>query len=176
MKDEFGEGIKKKKSIARILIPIFSLLITFLLLFLLYENIKAINEGDYSVKRYSLTIIESISLFIIPFIFNPKAVNKRLNKRNKSKIQRENTILELKIKKLVKLDEHYTPAIIKKCPKCGFINTRKTIVCYNCAYKLNWEMKEQNAPAIIKKCPKCGFDNTRKTKVCYNCNNNLSEN
>jgi len=136
--------IKKKKPIARILIPIFSLLVTFLLLFLLYENIKAINNGDHSVKRYSFTIIESISLFIIPFIFNPKAVNKRLNKRSKSKLPKENDILELKIKRLVKLDGHYTPAIIKKCPKCGFVNTRKTKECYNCGYILSENKNKEN--------------------------------
>ena len=163
----------KLENIARVLIPIISLLITFLILFLLYDNIKAINEGDHTVERYSLTIIESISLFIIPFIFNPKAVNKRINKRIKGKRPIEKDILELKIQKLVKLDGHYSPAIIKKCPNCGFVNTKNSKICYNCAYKLNWELKEQNSLTIIKNCPKCGFVNTRKTKICYNCGNKL---
>ena len=173
MKDEKYSGFQK---ISRILIPILSLLITFLILYLLYENIKAINEGDHSEKRYILTVIESITLFIIPFIFNPKAVSKRINKRNKAKKPEEKDILELKIQKLVKLDGHYTPAIVKKCPKCGFVNTRNSKVCYNCAYRLDWESKVNNRHNIIKKCPKCGFINSRHTKICYNCNNKLIDN
>ncbi len=173
MKDENYSGFQK---ISRVLIPILSLLITFLILYLLYENIKAINEGDHSESRYLMTVIESISLFIIPFIFNPKAVSKRINKRSKAKKPVEKDILELKIQKLVKLNGHYTPAIIKKCPNCGFVNTKKTIICYNCAYKLNWESKEQNTLAIIKNCPKCGFVITKKTKICFNCGYNLIKN
>ena len=170
-----SEKIKysRKENIARVLIPVISLLITFFILYLLFENISAINEGDHSEKRYFLTVIESISLFIIPFIFNPKAVSKRINKRSKTKQPKEKDILELKIQKLVKLDGYYTPAIIKKCPNCGFVNTKKTIICYNCSYKLNWESKEQNSFTVIKNCPKCGFVNTRKTKICYNCGNKL---
>ncbi len=164
----------KKENIARVLIPVISLLITFFILYLLFENISAINEGDHSEKRYLLTVIESISLFIIPFIFNPKAVSKRINKRNKAKKTIEKDILELKIQKLVKLDGHYTPAIIKKCNNCGFINTKKTKVCYNCGYRLDWESKEQDSLTVIKKCPKCGFLFSRKTKVCHNCGYKLS--
>ena len=170
-----SEKIKysRKENIARILIPVISLLITFFILYQLFENISAINEGDHSEKRYFLTVIESISLFIIPFIFNPKAVSKRINKRSKAKQPKEKDILELKIQKLVKLDGHYTPAIIKKCPNCGFVNTKKSIICYNCAYKLDWESKDQNSLIIIKKCPKCGFVNPRKTHMCYNCGNKM---
>ena len=163
----------KLENISRVLIPILSLIITFLILYLLYENIKAINEGNHSEIRYLMTIIESISLFIIPFIFNPKAVSKRINKRSKANQPVEKDILELKIQKLVKLDGHYTPAIIKKCPNCGFVNTKNSTICHNCAYKLNWESKEQNTQSIIMKCPKCSFINARKTKVCYNCGNKL---
>lgn len=165
----------RKENIARVSIPIISLLITFFILYLLFENISAINEGDHSEKRYFLTVIESISLFIIPFIFNPKAVSKRINKRSKAKQPKEKDILELKIQKLVKLNGRYTPAIILKCPNCGFVSTKKTKVCYNCSYKLNWNMKEQNTHTIIMKCPKCSFINTRKTKICFNCGYNLIE-
>jgi len=170
-----NEKIKysRKENIARVLIPVISLLITFFILYLLFENISAINEGDHSDKRYLLTVIESISLFIIPLIFNPKAVSKRINKRNKAKQPDEKNILELKIQKLVKLNGHYTPAIIKKCPNCGFVNTKKSIICFNCAYKLDWESKEQDSLTVIKKCPKCGFVNPRKIHVCYNCGNKL---
>ena len=170
-----NEKIKysRKENIARVLIPVISLLITFFILYLLFDNISAINEGDHSDKRYILTVIESISLFIIPFIFNPKAVSKRINKRNKAKKTIEKDILELKIQKIVKLDGRYTPAIIKKCPNCGFVNTKKSIICYNCAYKLDWESKKQDSLTIIKKCPKCGFVNPRKIHVCYNCGNKL---
>ena len=163
----------KFENIARVLIPSISLLITFLILYLLFENISAINEGDKSEKRYLLTVIESISLFLIPFIFNPKAVSKRINKRSEAKQPKEIDILELKIQKVVKLNGHYTPAIIKKCPNCGFDNTKKTKVCYNCSYKLDWESKDQNSLNIIKKCPKCGFVNPRKTHMCYNCGNKM---
>lgn len=172
MKNE-KKKYSKKENLARVLIPIISLLITFFILYLLYENIKAINEGEHTVERYSLTIIESISLFIIPFIFNPKAVSKRINKRSKAKQPVEKDILELKIQKIVKLDGHYTPSIIKKCPNCGFVNTKKSIICFNCAYKLDWESKDQDSLTIIKKCPKCGFVNPRKIHMCYNCGNNL---
>ena len=170
-----NEKIKytRKENIARVLIPTISLLITFFILYLLFENISAINEGDHSEKRYLFTVIESVSLFIIPFIFNPKAVSKRINKRSKAKQPIEKDILELKIQKLVKLNGHYTPGIIKKCPNCGFINTKKSKICYNCAYKLDWESKNQDSLTIIKKCPKCGFVNPRKTHVCYNCGNKM---
>ena len=166
-----NEKIKysRKEKIARVLIPVISLLITFFILYLLFDNISAINGGDHSDMRYILTVIESISLFIIPFIFNPKAVSKRINKRNIEKKTIEKDILELKIQKLVKLDGHYTPAIIKKCPNCGFVNTKKSIVCFNCGYKLDWESKEQDSLTVIKKCPKCGFLLSRKTNVCHNC-------
>lgn len=166
----------RKENIARVFIPIISILITFFILYLLYENILAINEGDHSGKRYLLTVIESISLFVIPFIFNPKAVNKRINKRSEAKRPIEKEILELKIKKLVKLDGQYTQAIIKKCPKCSFVNTKNSKICYNCGYKLNWNMKEQNKKTVIMKCPKCSFINTRKSKKCFNCGFNLIEN
>ena len=168
--DEKYKGFQK---IRRTLIPILSLLITFLLLYLLFENIKTINEGDNSGKRYFLTIIESIALFVIPFIFNPKAVKKRLDKKNKANIEQKKDILDLKIKKLIKLNGHYTPAIILKCPKCGFINVKKSKVCYNCSYRLNWGIEEQNESSILSKCPKCGFINVKKSKVCYNCSNKL---
>jgi len=173
-----NEKIKysRKENIARVLIPVISLLITFFILYQLFENISAINEGDHSEKRYILTVIESISLFIIPFIFNPKAVSKRINKRSKAKKSVEKDILELKIQKLVKLDGHYTPAIVKNCPKCGFVNVRNSKVCYNCSYRLDWELKENNTPHIIKKCSKCGFINSGHTKICYNCNNKMMEN
>ncbi len=171
-----NEKIKysRLENIARVLIPIISLLITFLILFLLYENIKAITKGDHSVKRYSITFIESISLFIIPFIFNPKAVNKRINKRSQAKPPIEKDNLELKIQKLVKLDGHYTPLIIKKCPNCGFVSTGPySKVCYNCGYKLNWEFKEPDSLSILTNCPKCGFLLSRKTQICHNCGNKL---
>ena len=92
----------RKENIARVLIPVISLLITFFILYQLFENISAINEGDQSEKRYFLTVIESISLFIIPFIFNPKAVSKRINRRSKSKQPKDMDILELKIHCLCK--------------------------------------------------------------------------
>ena len=172
MKDEKYTGFQK---IRKIFVPILSLLITFFLLYLLFENIKAINEGDHSENRYFLIIVESIALFLIPFLFNPKAVNKRINRRNRAKLTQEKNLLELKIKKLVKLDGHYTPAIVLKCPNCKFVSTKKTKICYNCGYKLNWGMKEQNA-TIIMKCPKCSFTITRKTKICNNCGYKLIEN
>ena len=173
-----NEKIKysRKENIARVLIPVISLLITFFILYLLFENISAINEGDHSDKRYLLTVIESISLFIIPFIFNPKAVSKRINKRKKTKQPEKKDILELKIQKLVKLNGKYTPGIVKKCPKCGFVNTRNSKVCYNCKYRLDWESKGKDTPDIIKKCPKCGFVNSGHSKICYNCSNKLIEN
>jgi hypothetical protein len=166
-----SEKIKysRKENIARVLIPVISLLITFFILYQLFENISAINEGDHSDKRYILTVIESISLFIIPFIFNPKAVSKRINKRSKARKPVEKDILELKIQKLVKLDGHYTPAIIHKCPKCGFINVRNVNICYNCKYELKWEFKEPDSLTITINCPKCGFLLSRKTKVCHDC-------
>ncbi|QEE15865.1 zinc ribbon domain-containing protein [Promethearchaeum syntrophicum] len=166
MKNEKYKGFQK---IRKIFVPILSLLITFLLLYLLFENIKAINEGDHSGNRYLLTISESIALFLIPFIFNPKAVNKRINKNKKPEKPKKSSDMDLKIQRLVKLDGHYTASIIKKCPNCGFVNTKKTKICYNCSYKLNWEAKDQNEQSIIMKCPKCSFTNPRTTKICHNC-------
>ena len=129
---------KNKKVKATLIIPLISLLVTIFMLFLLYEDIKALNEGDKSVKRIALTIINSIALFIIPFIFNPKAVKKRFDSREEERIQREKDYLDIIIKKTVKLDETFTPSLIRKCPKCGFMNTGKTKICYNCGFKLNW--------------------------------------
>ena len=64
----------------------------------------------------------------------------------------------------------------ENCPKCGFVNVRNSKVCYNCSYRLDWELKENNTPHIIKKCSKCGFINSGHTKICYNCNNKMVEN
>ena len=171
MNDEKYKGFQK---IRKILVPILSLFTTFLLLYLLYENIKAINEGDHSENRYIFTILESIALFVIPFIFNPKAVIKRINKKNRSEQTNKNDDLDLKIQKIVKLDGHYTTPIIKKCPNCNFINTKKTEICHNCSYKLNWEVKDQNTQTLIMKCPKCSFTNMRNVKICHNCGQKLN--
>ncbi|MHA1718496.1 MAG: hypothetical protein ACTSWX_13000 [Promethearchaeota archaeon] len=137
-KNKYKNSKNKKKKKPSAIIPLLSLGITVFIIYLLVNDIEAMIAGDYSSRRILLTAIESVGLFVIPLIFNPNAVKRRFNKREQARIQKEKDRLDLIIKKTVKLEETFTPAVIRKCPRCGFISTGNAKVCFNCGYKLNW--------------------------------------
>ncbi|UYP47859.1 hypothetical protein NEF87_004144 [Candidatus Lokiarchaeum ossiferum] len=129
---------KKKKNALFFLSSIFSLILTFVLITLLIQNVEAFSHGESSGSLIIYTLLEAIGLFFIPIIFNPRAVKKRLNRNSKSPKSKAKSDLDLRIARMVRLNPKYSPNLIVKCPKCGFDNPSKTKICFNCAFNLNF--------------------------------------
>ena len=127
---------EKKKKAPNVFMPIFTLFITIGLLYLLFIDFQALQSGDSSSKRIFIIIIESVGIFVVPLIFNPKIVKKRFSNKFKLKEVKEIDEFKLRIYKIAKLDAKYSQPLIKKCPKCKFENPRMAKRCFNCNYDL----------------------------------------
>lgn len=60
---------------------------------------------------------------------------------------------------------------MKKCKKCGYLNTEDAVFCENCGTKLV-ELKQ---PKKTKECKKCGYLNAEDAFFCENCGTKLDE-
>ena len=129
---------KKKKNTLFFLSSIFSLVLTFVLITLLIQNVEAFSHGDSSGTLIIQTLLEAIGLFFVPIIFNPRALKKRLNRNSNSAKVKTKSDLDFRIARMVRLDAKYCPNLVVKCPKCGFDNPSKTKICFNCALNLNF--------------------------------------
>ena len=116
---------------------ILSLGTTFAILWLLSQKIQTYTAGDHSPTNILYIILLAISLFIIPFIFLPKAVKRKHGSSKKTAKKPTNAQLELKIRKVMDLTGDYSTNIINKCPKCGFENPARTKMCFNCGFSIS---------------------------------------
>ncbi len=128
----------KKRTLFQIISPIFSLILTILILLRLFYNIQIVIDH----KTINSTILEilflSLAVFIVPFIFNSKSLKKRFNKKGNRYSTNTYPNTELKIRKLLKLNLVYTPNLVNICPKCGFENPSNAKKCFNCLNTLNF--------------------------------------
>ena len=60
---------------------------------------------------------------------------------------------------------------MKKCKKCGYLNTEDAVFCENCGTKL----VEPKQPKKTKECKKCGYLNAEDAFFCENCGTKLDE-
>ncbi|MHA1520611.1 MAG: hypothetical protein ACTSRK_10560 [Promethearchaeota archaeon] len=133
------EKESKIKSIyVKVIAPIFSIGSIIFLLFLIFHDIQIINSGDYPQSTITALIIESILLFLLPLLFNPRAIKKRFeNTKNRSK-KINSDALAFRIEQEIRFAETYRPNVIIKCPKCKFENPSNAKICYNCGFSLNF--------------------------------------
>ncbi|MHA1584054.1 MAG: hypothetical protein ACTSVU_06845 [Promethearchaeota archaeon] len=145
--DEIDEKIQEKttesprrlllKKIWKFLRPLVSLALTIFLFILLFEDInlyQTTQNPDYIVA----IILEALGVFGIPCILNPRIVTDRVSKQRKKKRQEELKKLENQIRRKVKLNAHYAPALVTVCPRCGFENPSFAKICLNCGNKLSF--------------------------------------
>ncbi len=138
MEKEKAPRKKKKNTSYMIFSSLLSLIVTFLLIWSLLLDIEAFTQGDSSGNRIILTVLKSIGLLIIPFIFNPKAVMKRLGRHQEKIDRRKKDALDLQIAKMVRFNAKFSPSLVVKCPKCKFDNPTKTKICFNCGHNINF--------------------------------------
>ncbi|TFH27758.1 MAG: zinc ribbon domain-containing protein [Promethearchaeota archaeon] len=133
-----GEDSKSKSVYVKVIAPILSIASIVSLLLLIFWDIQLINSGDYPQSTITALVIESILLFLLPCLFNPRAIKKRLDGSGKRPQQVDSDVLALKIEKEIRFSESYRPNLVIKCPKCKFENPSKAKICYNCGYKMNF--------------------------------------
>lgn len=61
---------------------------------------------------------------------------------------------------------------MKKCNKCGTVNSKDAIFCENCGTKLDESLLTENK----KECKNCGYLNEENAAFCENCGSSLNEN
>ena len=91
---------------------IVSLIATFGILWLLSQKIQTFVAGDHSPLNILYIALLAISLFILPFIFFPKAVRRKRTHPDRSSTEINATKLDLKIRKVMELTGDYSPNII----------------------------------------------------------------
>ena len=107
------------------------------LLVLLINQIQIFQEGKGDSMDFLWITLEIIGLVLTVLISNP-FLKKSNNENNKSQEKQKTKSLDLKIRRNVQLNTHYTPKIVVKCPKCGFENPSSTKNCYNCFNELSF--------------------------------------
>lgn len=61
---------------------------------------------------------------------------------------------------------------MKKCNKCGTVNSKDAIFCENCGTKLDESLLTEKK----KECKNCGYLNEENAAFCENCGSSLNEN
>lgn len=61
---------------------------------------------------------------------------------------------------------------MKKCNKCGIVNSKDAIFCENCGAKLDESLLTEKK----KECKNCGYLNEENAAFCENCGSSLNEN
>jgi lipopolysaccharide biosynthesis regulator YciM len=130
---------KKDKGVYKKLIsPILSLISTILLLTLIGADIQRLTDGTGTSFTPTAIIIEAVALFILPFLFNPGALSRRFNKLGRGRAKKKKADLDLKIEKQIRFNAEYKPALVVRCPRCGFESPSYAKTCFNCGSKLNF--------------------------------------
>ncbi len=133
-----GKRPKTKSIYVRLIAPILSLTSTFSLLFLIFRDMGIIRSGDYPQSVITALVIESVLLFLLPCLFNPQAIKKRLGDPEKKTKKVKPKDFDVKIEQLIRFTNTYTPNAIVKCPKCKFENSSRSKICLNCGYMMNF--------------------------------------
>jgi uncharacterized membrane protein YvbJ len=61
---------------------------------------------------------------------------------------------------------------MKKCNKCGTVNSKDAIFCENCGTKLDESLLTEKK----KECKNCGYLNEENAAFCEDCGSSLNEN
>lgn len=129
---------KKKKKQVYVFFSMISLIAIIFLIIKLLSHIQELQSGSSDNILYLWITLEILGLLIIPLISNPNRWNTISKNISKKQEKRQKLQLDLKIKRKVYLDSHYSPNLIIKCPFCGFDNPKNTKKCFNCQAELEF--------------------------------------
>ncbi|MCF2141528.1 MAG: zinc ribbon domain-containing protein [Candidatus Lokiarchaeota archaeon] len=118
--------------------PVLSLVVSIFLLTLIGNDIKKITTGNETSFTKWAILIEALLLFILPFLFNPQIVSRRLERIHIARAQKKKHALDLKIEKQIRFNVEYRPSLVVRCPRCGFESPTGAKTCFNCGFKLNF--------------------------------------
>ena len=128
--------MSNQRTTTRIVAPIFSLLMTFGLLYLLLNDVELFRQGDRSSRIVLGILFECLGLFFFPLLMGGKL--KKTEKKSSRTTNEEKQTKRFNFKKPVRLNVHYSAKVIVKCTKCKFENPTRTKKCFNCGEELNF--------------------------------------